>query len=147
MEVRGRNGKWFGTGNRGAVRVVGVDVICQFSPGIPQIGGGVDAFVVIDIIKCRAKVGHHKCVGGENRGRNGRGSIDGKEGADSREVAADFFFLNVEETRDVLNHLLVGERQFIASRTVRRRGGNEVGGVASAVNRRRRVGGDKNGGR
>jgi len=28
MEVRGRNGKWLGTGNRGAVRVVGVGIVC-----------------------------------------------------------------------------------------------------------------------
>ena len=52
---------------------------------------------------------HHKCVGGENGGRSGRRSINGKERADSRELAMDFFFLNVEEVGDVLDHLFMGE--------------------------------------
>jgi len=34
MEMRGRNGKWFRTGNRGAVWVVRINVVSQFGPGI-----------------------------------------------------------------------------------------------------------------
>ena len=69
----------------------------------------MNAFVVINVVECRAQLSHHKRVGGENRGRNGRGSIDGKEGADSRELVADFFFLNIEKAGDVFDHLLVRE--------------------------------------
>jgi len=61
--------------------------------------------------------------------------VNGKKGVDGRELAADFFFLDVEEASDVLNHLLVGESQFIASGAVRRRGGNDVRGAASTVGR------------
>jgi len=34
MEVRGRNGKWLGTGNRRAVQVVGVSVALKLGAGI-----------------------------------------------------------------------------------------------------------------
>jgi len=54
-------------------------------------------------------VGHHKRVGGKNRGRSGQGSIDGEERVNSGELAADFFFLDIEETSDVLDHLFMGE--------------------------------------
>ena len=106
----------------------------------------MDAFVVIDVIEHCALVSHHECVGGENRGRNGRGSVNGKEGVNSGELAADFFFLNVEEASNVLDHLFVGKGQVAAGRTVWRGRGNEVRGAASVVNRRRRAGGNKNGG-
>jgi len=106
----------------------------------------VDTFVVVDVVECRAWVSHHECVQGENRSRNGRGSVNGKEGADSRELAADFFFLDVEEASNVLDHLFVGKGQVAAGRTVWRGRGNEVRGAASVVNRRRRAGGNKNGG-
>jgi len=106
MEVRGRNGKWLGTGCRGAVQVVGVDIISQFSPGIAQVQGGVNAFVVIDVIDCCA---HYKGVRGKNSSGSGRRPVNGEERANSGELAADFFFLNVEEARDVLNYLLIGE--------------------------------------
>jgi len=92
-------------------------------------------------------VSHHKRVGGENRGRNERGSINGKEGVDSRELAADFFFLNVEEAGNMLNHLLVGECQFVTGRTVRRRGSDDVGGIACAVHGRGGTRRDEDGGR
>jgi len=90
-------------------------------------------------------MGHHKCVGGENRGRNGRGSVNGKEGADCGELAANFFFLNVEELSDVYDHLLVGESQLAISGAVWRRRGNDIGGVASTVGGRGRARGNEDG--
>ena len=62
-------------------------------------------------------------------------------------MAADFFFLNIEEMSDVYNHLLMGESQLIISRAVRRRGGDDVGGAVNTVGRGRRVGRDEDGGR
>ena len=69
----------------------------------------MDAFIIIDIIECRAQMSHHKCIGGEDRGRSGRGPVDRKEGVDGRELAAYFLFLNVEELSDMYDHLLMGE--------------------------------------
>ena len=69
----------------------------------------MNAFVVVDIVKRRTEVSHHKCVGGENRSRNRRGSVDREKGADCGELAADFFFLDIEEASNVFNHLFVGE--------------------------------------
>jgi len=136
MEVRGRNGKWLGTRNRGVVQVVGVSVVGQFRPGVTQVGGGMNAFVVVDVIEYRAQMNHHEYVRGENRSRSGGRSIDREEGVDCRELAADFFFLNVEEVSDVLDHLFVGECQFVTGRTIRRRRGYDIGGVASTIGRR-----------
>jgi len=79
---------------------------------------------------------HHECVRSENGSRSGRGSIDGEKRTDCRELAADFFFLNVEKASDMLDHLFMGECQFITGRTVRRGRGDDVGGVASIANRR-----------
>jgi len=81
-------------------------------------------------------VSHHKCVQGENRGRNGRGSVNREERADCGELAADFFFLDIEETSNVLDHLLMREGQFITGRTVRRGRSNHIGGVASTIDGR-----------
>jgi len=145
MEMRGRNGKWFGAGNRGTVWVVGVDIVFQFSPRVSQVGRGVDAFVVINVIEGCTQVSHHKCVGGENRGRSRRRSVNGEKGADCGEVTADFFFLDIEEASNVLNHLFVRESQLVAGRAVQRGRGNEVGGVASTVDRRGRMGWNENG--
>jgi len=146
MEVRGRNGKWLGTQNGRTVGVSWVDIVCKFCPRIRSWWRGMDAFVIINIVERCAEIGHHKHVGGEDRGRSGRGSINGKEQADGRKLAADFCFLDIEEASDVLDHLLVGERQFIAGRTVRRRGGYDVGSVASTVGRRGRMQWDEDGG-
>ena len=107
----------------------------------------MNAFVVIVIIKHRAEVGHHECIRGKNRGRNRRGSVDGKEGANSRELAADFFFLDVEKASNVLDHLFVGESHLIAGGAVWRRRGNDVGGVACTVHGRGRARGNEDGGR
>jgi len=93
----------------------------------------MDAFIVVDVVKRCARVSHHKCVGGENRGRNGRGPVNREERANSGELVADFFFLNVEEVGDVFDHLFMGESQFIASGAVRRRGSDDVGGIVHAV--------------
>jgi len=79
MEVRGRNGKWLGAGSRGVIRVGRVDVVCEFCPGVCSGRGGMNAFVVVDVIECRARISQHECVGGENRGGHRRGSVDGKE--------------------------------------------------------------------
>jgi len=146
MEMRGRNRKWLRAGNGRIVQIVRVDIAFQFSTGILQIRRGMNAFVVVDIVKCPAEVGHHKCVGGKNRSRNRRGSVNGKEGVDSRELAVDFFFLDVEKVSDVLDHLFMGKSHFAVSRAVRRGRGNKVRGVASVVDGGRRTGGNENGG-
>ena len=104
------------------------------------------AFIVVDDVERRDQISHHKCVGGENGGRSRRGSIDGKEGMNSRELASDFLFLDVEEASDVLNHLFMGECHLIASRAVWRRRSHDIGGVASAVGRRGQARWDENGG-
>ena len=109
MEMRGRNRKWLRAGNGGTIQIVGVNVAFQFSTRVSQVGRGVDAFIIIDVVEHCAQVGHHECVWSENRGRNRRGSVDGEKGADCRELMVDFFFLDVEETSDVVDHLLVGE--------------------------------------
>ena len=62
-------------------------------------------------------------------------------------MAMNFFFLNIEESSDVLNHLLMGKGQVAAGRTVWRGRGNEIRGVASDIDRRRQARWDKNGGR
>ena len=90
VEMRGRNGKWLRTGNRRAIWVVGVNVIGQFGPRIAQVS-------------------HHERVRSKNGGRNRWGSVNGKEGVDGGKLAADFFFLNIEEAGDMLDHLLMGE--------------------------------------
>jgi len=136
VEVRGRNGKWFRTGNRRAVWVAGVDVVCKFCPGVRSGWRGMNAFIVVDVVKRRAEVGHHERVGGENGSRSRRGSVNGKEGANCGELAADFFFLDVEKVSDVFDHLLVRESHLIIGGAVWRRRGNDIGGVASAVGRR-----------
>ena len=105
----------------------------------------MNAFIVVDIVKRCAEVGHHERVGGKNGSRSGRGSVNGKEGANCGELAANFFFLNVEETSDVLNHLLMGKGQFIAGGTVWRRRGNNVGGIASTIDGRGGARWDKDG--
>jgi len=89
---------------------------------------------------------HHECIGGENGSGNGRGSVNGKEGADCGELAADFLFLNVEKTSDVLNHLFMRESQFVVSWTIRRRGSDQIGSVASTVNGRGRARQNEDGG-
>jgi len=105
----------------------------------------VDAFVIVDIVELCAHVSHHKCIGSEDGGRNGRGSVNRQERTNCRKLAVDFFFLNVEEAGDVFDHLLVRESHFFTGRTVRRRGGDDVGGVASAMNGRGGAGWDEDG--
>ena len=78
MEVRGRNGKWFRAGNGGTIWIVGVDAAFQFSTGVPQIGRGINAFVVVDVVERHTQVAYYKCVWGKNGGRNGRGSVNGE---------------------------------------------------------------------
>ena len=93
MEVRGRNGKWFGTGSWGAIGKIGIVVVLEFGPWIG---------------KCR----DHRGVRGEDSDGSGGRSVNWKEGAVGRELAADFFFLNVEEASNVFDHLLVGKGHF-----------------------------------
>ena len=69
----------------------------------------------------------------------------GKERADCGELVTDFFFLDIEETSNVLDHLLMGESHFVASGAVWRRGSDNVGGVASTIGRRGGVGWDEDG--
>jgi len=147
MEVRGRNGKWFGTGNGRTVRVGWVDIVCKFCPRICGGWRGMDAFVIVDVIEHRAQVGHHEHVRSEDGSGNRGAPVDGKEGADSGELMSHFFFLNVEETSNVLNHLFMGEGHLVAGGAVWRRRGDDVGGVASTVGRRGRTRWDENGGR
>jgi len=145
MKMRGRNRKWLRAGNRRTVWVVRVDVVFQFSAGVPHVGGGVDTFVVINVVERRTQVSHHGCVRSKYRGRSRRGSVNGKEGVDSRELAVDFFFLDIEEVGNVFDHLFVRKGQVTAGGAVWRGRGNEVRSVASAVNGRRRVGRDEDG--
>ena len=116
MEMRGRNRKWLGTGDWRAVREVGFVVLFKFRARIEECGSG-----------------------------SGRRSVNRKEGADCGELTADFFFLNIEEASDVLNHLFVGESHLIAGGTVWRRGGDDVGGVVDAVGGGQRVGRNEDG--
>ena len=122
MEMGGRNGKWLGTG-RWTVGVGRVNDVYEF---VTRVGG--------------------KCV------RDGdvtvrRGDVDRKQGVIERELAANFFFLNVEEASDVFNHLFVGKGHLRVGWAVRRRRGNDVGCVTSVVNGGGRARWDEDGGR
>ena len=147
MEMRGRNRKWLRTGDGRTVGKVGLIVVFKFSPGIRQCRGRNNALVVVNVIECSTGISQHKRIGGENRSRSGRGSVNGKEGVDCRELVADFFFLNVEKASNVFNHLLMGKSHLVTGRTVRRRRGNNVRGVATAIDRGQGVGRNENGGR
>jgi len=88
----------------------------------------------------------HHCIRSEHRGGSRRGSINWEKGANRWELVADFLFLNVEEASNMLDHLLMGESQFVTGRTVRRGRSDKIGGVASTVDGRGRMRWDKNGG-
>jgi len=105
----------------------------------------MDAFIIIDVVKRCTEVGHHERVGSEYGGRSGRGPVNREERASSRKLAVDFFFLDIEETSDMLDHLLMGECQFVVGRAVWRGRGNDVGGVASAIGGRGRAGWNEDG--
>ena len=93
MKMRGRNGKWLGAGDWGTVREAGVVVVFKFGSGVGE---------------CR----DHVSIWGQNSNRSWRGSVDGKERAIGGELAADFFFLNIEEASNVFDHLFVGKGHF-----------------------------------
>ena len=63
--------------------------------------------------------------------------IDGKKGVDCGELTTNFFFLDVEESSDVYDHLLMGESQLAIGRAIRRGRGDNVGGAAGAIGGRR----------
>ena len=128
MEVRGRNRKWFGARNGGTVRIIGFDVLLKLCSRIGKYSGG-----------------RHVRVGGKYGSGSGRGSVDGKERADSRELVANFFFLDVEEASNVLDHLLMEKSQLITGRAVRRRESDDVGGAANTIGRGRRAERNENG--
>ena len=128
MKMRGRNRKWLRTGSWGTVREVGVIVVFEFSP---RVGERRD----------------YRSVRGENGNGSRRGSVNGEEQVVGRELAANFFFLNIEEAGDVFNHLFMGKSHFQTGWTIRRRGYDNVGGVASAIDGRGQAGWDENGGR
>ena len=117
MKMRGRNGKWLGAGDRGAVREVRVIVVFKFGPGIGEYRD-------------------HVSTRGKNGNRSRRGSVNREKQAIGRELAADFFFLDVKEACNVLNHLFVGKSHFRAGWTVGRGRCDDVGGVASTVSGR-----------
>ena len=143
MEMRGRNGKWLGARNVRAVGVSWVNMIRKFRSRVCSRWRGLNAFIVADVIEHCAEVSHHQHVRSENGGRDGRGSVNWEEGANCGELAADFFFLDVEKMSDVLNHLLVGKGQFITNRAVWRGRSDDVGGVAGTVGRGRGTRWDK----
>ena len=89
--MRGRNRKWLGTGSWGTVGEVQVIVVFELSSRVGE---------------CR----DHSSVGSENSNRSQRGSVNRKERAVGGKLAANFFFLNVEETSNVFDHLLMGKR-------------------------------------
>ena len=126
MKMRGRNGKWFRAGDRGTVRKIGIIVALKFGSGIGERRD-------------------HVSIWSEDGNRSRRGPVNGKEGAVGRELAANFFFFYVEKTSDVFDHLFMRESHFRACRAVRRGGGDNVRGVASAVGRGRGAGWNKDG--
>ena len=82
--MRGRNGKWFRAGGR-TIGIGRVDNVCEF---VTRVGG--------------------ECV------RNGnvtarRGDVNGKERMVGGKLTANFLLLNIENSSDVLDHLLVGK--------------------------------------
>ena len=131
--MRGRNGKWFGIENGGTVRKGWVVVLFKLCARIGKCSREGNAFVIVDVIERCTYMSQHKCIGSENRSRNGRGSVNREEGMDSGELMANFFLFNIEEVGDVFNHLVVSQGHFIAGRTVRRGRGNDVRGVASTT--------------
>ena len=136
MKVRGRNRKWFRTGNGGTIGKVGFVVVFELHTRIGECCRDRNALVIIDVIEHCTYVSQHKCIGSENRSRNGRGSVNRKEGTDSGELVADFFLFNIEEVGNMFDHLLMSHGHFVTGGTVRRRGGDDVGGVASATSGR-----------
>ena len=143
MKVRGSNGKWLWAGNWRTVGEIGLVVMLKFHTGIGEHGRKGNALIVIDVVELSAQ---HECVGGKYSSGSRRGSVNRKEGVDGRELVMDFFFLNVEEASNVLDHLFVGEGHFVTSGTVWGRRGNDVGSVASTVGRGRRVRWNEDGG-
>ena len=128
MEMRGRNGKWLRAGSQGTVGEARVIVMFKFSPRVE-------------------KCGDHCGIGSKDMSRSGRRSIDGKEGVIGGKLAANFFFLDVEEMSNMLDHLLVGESHLRAGRPIGRRRGDNVGCVASTVGRGQGAGWNEDGGR
>jgi len=57
-----------------------------------------------------------------------------------------FFFLNIEETSNVLDYLFVRKGHFITCGTVWGRRGNDVGGAVDTIGRRQRARWNKDGG-
>ena len=105
MEVRGRNGKWLRAGDWGAVQKVWLVVLFKFHARVGECRRKGNALIVIIINKLIAQ---HKCVRGKYGSGSGRRSVDGEKRMGCGELAVYFFFLNIEETSNVLNHLLVG---------------------------------------
>ena len=64
-----------------------------------------------------------------------------------RKLAANFFFLNVEETSNMLNHLFVGKSHLWVGQAFRRRRCDNVGSVAGTVNGRGQTRWNENWGR
>ena len=143
MEMRGRNRKWLGTGNRRTVGEVGLVVLLKFCTGVGECGRKGSTFIVVDIDELG---GQHEHVRGEYRSGNRRRPVNREEGANGRKLAVDFFFLDIEKVSDMFNHLLVGESHLVASRTIQRGRGDNIGGVASAVNGRGQAGRNEDGG-
>ena len=146
MAMRGRNGKWLGTGNGGTVGKGWVIVLFEFCPRVEECRRGVTTFVVINIIELCAHVSQHECVWSKDRSRSGRGPVNGKKGADCGELAVDFFLFNIEKASNMLNYLFIGESHLFAGRTVRRQGGDDIRGVASTVGGRRQARRNEDGG-
>jgi len=124
--VRGRNRKWLGTRDWRAVGEIGLVVVFKLHARVEECGG------------------RHVCVRSQYSCRE---PVNGEEGVDCGELVADFLFLGIEKTSNMLDHLFVGKSQLIASRAVWRRGGDNVGGAVNAVGRERRAGRDEDGGR
>ena len=121
MKMRGRNRKWLRTGNGRTVGNIGLVVLFKFCARIEKCGR------------------RHVRVGSEHCCRSGRRPVNGEKGANGGELTVDFFFLDIEESSDMLDHLLVGKSHLRVSRAVRRRRGDNVRGVAGAVGRGRRA--------
>ena len=118
MEVRRGNWKWLGARNRRAVGDVKLVVLLKFCARVEKCGG------------------RHVSVGSKYGCRGRRGPIDGEKRTVGGELMANFFFLNVEEASDMLNHLLMGVSHLRVSRAVRGRRGDDVGSAASTIDGR-----------
>ena len=72
MEMRGRNRKWFRTGDWRTVGVSWVNVVFKFCSRVLQCRGGMNTFIIVDIIERCTYMSQHEHVRSKNGSRSGR---------------------------------------------------------------------------